>query len=142
MKKLLPIFILFLSISLFPQETKEISGFITSLKSPLPGVNVTVKNGPEGTKSTNKGYYTITAKEGDILVFSYVGMKTINVVVEDVTKILNIGMFAANTMLDEVTVNGKNNLDFGSKSKLNEFSTSRGTINTKKIGYGISYVSG
>ena len=142
MKKLLSFFILLVSLSLFSQESKEISGFITSLKTPLAGVNIIVKNATQGTKTNSKGYYSISVKKGEIITFSYVGMKSILVVVEDVTKILNIEMTVADTMLDEVTINGKNSLDFGSKAKMNSFSTSRGTINTKKIGYGISYING
>lgn len=142
MKKLLSLFILLVSLSLFSQDSKEISGFITSLKSPLAGVNIIVENGTNGTKTNTKGYYSISVKKGEIITFSYVGMKTIQVVVEDVTKVLNIEMTFADTMLDEVTIKGKNSLDFGTKSKINTFSTRRGTINTKKIGYGISFING
>ena len=87
MKKFLSFYILLVSLSLFSQESKEISGFITSLKSPLAGVNIIVKNETKGTKTNNKGYYSISVKKGEIITFSYVGMKTILVVVEDVTKV-------------------------------------------------------
>lgn len=142
MKKILLICNLLLSISLFSQDLKEISGFITNMNSPLADVNVVVKNTNRGTKTNEKGYYSIEAKEGEIISFVYVGMKTINIVIEDVTKILNIKMIPYENMLDEVTITGNKKTDFGSKSKSNKFSTSRGTIDSRKAGYGVSFMDG
>ncbi len=142
MKKALLIFNLFLTFSLFSQELKEISGFVKTKNSPLKNVNIVVKNTNLGTKTNDKGYYSISVKKGDILSFSYVGMKTINIVIEDVTSILNIKMKVTKNMLNEVTITGKNNLDFGPTQKPNKFATGKGSIDTRKVGYGISFIDG
>ncbi len=142
MKKALLIFNLFLTFSLFSQELKEISGFVTTKNSPLKNTNIVVKNTNLGTKTNDKGYYSISVKKGDILSFSYVGMKTINIVIEDVTSILNIKMIVTKNMLNEVTITGKNNLDFGPTQKPKKFATGRGSIDTRKVGYGISFIEG
>ena len=54
---------------------KIVSGIVTDNNGqPLPGVNVTVKGTTTGTTTDFDGNYEITASEGDVLVFSYVGM--------------------------------------------------------------------
>ena len=76
----------------FAQE-KTISGTITEAGLPLPGVTVLVKGTTRGTQSDFDGKYSIKAKQGEILEFSYVGMKkqsltvgasnTVNVAMEE-----------------------------------------------------------
>ncbi|HEY5688841.1 MAG TPA: SusC/RagA family TonB-linked outer membrane protein, partial [Yeosuana sp.] len=59
----------------FAQE-KTISGTITDNSGiPLPGVNVIIKGTTKGAQSDFDGKYSINASVGDILLFSYVGMK-------------------------------------------------------------------
>ena len=43
---------------------------------PLPGVSVVVKNTTRGTSTDFDGKYEISAKQGDVLVFSFVGFKS------------------------------------------------------------------
>jgi TonB-linked SusC/RagA family outer membrane protein len=60
----------------FAQE-RSVSGIVSDNAGvPLPGVSVLVKGTKNGTQTGFDGKYTITAAPSDILVFSYVGMKS------------------------------------------------------------------
>lgn len=59
----------------FAQE-KTVSGTVSDSSGSLPGVSVLVKGTKTGTETDFNGKYTIKAKMGDILSFSYVGYKT------------------------------------------------------------------
>lgn len=68
----------------FAQEEPRISGTVTDDNGmPLPGVNVLVKNTTRGVQTDFDGNYSIEAEEGEILVFSYIGMKTVEYTVQD-----------------------------------------------------------
>ncbi|RSC96124.1 SusC/RagA family TonB-linked outer membrane protein [Tenacibaculum singaporense] len=58
----------------FAQE-KTVSGTVSDETGPLPGVTVLKKGTTQGTETDFDGNYSIKAKVGDILVFSFVGMK-------------------------------------------------------------------
>lgn len=68
----------------FSQE-KEITGTVTSKADgiPIPGVNVLVKGTTNGTQTDFEGNYLISASVGDILSFSYLGMTTVEIPVQD-----------------------------------------------------------
>jgi len=140
MKKILFCLNLLLSISIFAQSSKDISGLVTYNNTPLKDVNIVVENTSIGTITNSKGYYSIKAKKNDVLLFTYLGMRPIKIVIEDVTRTLNIEMIVSENTLKEVTIIGKKRLDFGTKS--NKFSTSRGTMNSRKAGFGITYIDG
>ncbi|WP_280745604.1 MULTISPECIES: SusC/RagA family TonB-linked outer membrane protein [unclassified Parabacteroides] len=67
-------------------------------KDPLPGVNITIQGTTTGTITDIDGQYAINAKQGDALVFSYLGLKpqtvtvgasmTVNVVLEEDSQVL------------------------------------------------------
>jgi TonB-linked SusC/RagA family outer membrane protein len=60
----------------FAQE-RAVSGVVSdNAGMPLPGVSVLVKGDKTGTQTGFDGAYTIKAKPSDVLVFSYIGMKT------------------------------------------------------------------
>ncbi|MBB4118911.1 TonB-linked SusC/RagA family outer membrane protein [Mesonia hippocampi] len=55
-------------------QQKTISGTVTDDSGlPLPGVNVLIKNTSSGTQTDFDGNYSISANQGDVLEFSYVG---------------------------------------------------------------------
>ena len=58
----------------FAQE-KTISGTVSDESGPLPGVSVLIKGTTTGTETDFDGKYSIKAKTGDVLVFSYLGYK-------------------------------------------------------------------
>lgn len=98
------------SASSFLQQ--EISGTVTdSDNAALPGVNVLIVGTTTGTETDFDGNYTINANSGDVLQFSFLGMKTQTVIVGDETTI-NVTMQDDANALDEVVVVG-----YGSQSR-------------------------
>ncbi len=60
----------------FAQEI-AVSGTVTDLSGlPIPGVNVLVKGTSNGTQTDFDGNYKISAKQGETIVFTYLGMKS------------------------------------------------------------------
>ena len=87
----------------FAQE-KTISGTITDQNNvPLGGVNILVQGTANGTQSDFDGNYTITASEGKILVFSYIGRTQATAVV-GASNVINIQMQEDAQALEEVVV--------------------------------------
>lgn len=85
----------------FAQE-KMISGTVSDGTGPLPGVNVLIKGTTTGVETDFDGKFSISAKTGDVLVFSFVGMKTLEKTVST-SSTINIIMTSDN-VLDEVVV--------------------------------------
>lgn len=84
----------------------KITGSITDEAGiPLAGVNVLVKGTSRGALTDFDGNYQINASKGDIIVFSYVGMKTKSITVGDSSKI-DISMEEDKSELDEVVIIG------------------------------------
>lgn len=98
-------FIMLNMTSAFAQNT--ISGVVTDLDGdPIPGVTILIKNTNKGTTSDFNGSYRITIENNsDIIIFSYIGMATQEVVVENQATI-NIRMEEALVRLDEFVVVG------------------------------------
>ncbi|WP_178987594.1 SusC/RagA family TonB-linked outer membrane protein [Winogradskyella schleiferi] len=87
----------------FAQE-KSISGTVTDTSGlPVPGVNVIIKGTTTGTQTDFDGKYTIDANQGDVLVFSYVGLSTKEVTV-GASNSYDVGMAEDTEALDEVVV--------------------------------------
>lgn len=97
--------LLFFSFGLIQAQTTTINGTVTGEGGPLPGVSVLVKNSSNGTTTNFDGIYQISAKTGDILVFSYVGFKTKEVTVANSTKI-NVDLMSDVSSLEEVVIVG------------------------------------
>lgn len=74
-------FLIALSLHL---HAKTITGVVTDeTNQALPGVNVLVKGTSTGTQTNFDGKFSIEAKKGDVLVFSYLGYKTREIKVDD-----------------------------------------------------------
>jgi len=59
----------------FAQE-KTVTGVVSDELGPIAGANVVVQGTTRGTTTDFDGNYTISAKQGDVLVFTYTGKKT------------------------------------------------------------------
>lgn len=79
-KKLLAICFLLFSAIVFSQEG-TVSGILSDEDGPIPGVSIIIKGTKKGTDSDFDGEYSIQCKVGDVLVFSYLGFKTREVMV-------------------------------------------------------------
>ncbi|MFB9057370.1 SusC/RagA family TonB-linked outer membrane protein [Mariniflexile ostreae] len=87
-------------------QNKNISGNVTGEDGiPLPGVSILVKGTTTGTMSDFDGNYSLKAKPNAIVVFSYVGMESQEVLVGSKTTI-NIALKSSQIGLDEVIVVG------------------------------------
>ena len=89
------------------QQQKSVSGKVTDTSgSPLPGVSVVVKGTTIGTITDSNGYYSISNLPANVtLQFSFVGMKTQEVKVENRTSI-NISLAEDAIGIDEVVAVG------------------------------------
>ncbi len=83
---------------------KTINGIISDGKTPLKDVQVAVQGTRDFSFTDAKGRYRINASVGEVLEYTYAGMQTIEVHVEDVTRVLNLNMFPDIEELDEVVV--------------------------------------
>ncbi len=70
-------------------QSRNISGKVVDVNGlPLPGVTVVVKGTATGTIANNDGFYSIpNLNAGQVLVFSFVGLKTVEVTVGNQTNI-------------------------------------------------------
>src|SRR5690606_3405380 len=85
-------------------QDKVISGTVADESGlPLPGVNIIVKGTTNGTQTDFDGKYSINAKTGDVLSFTYVGLKSQEVTV-GTSNTLNVTMQEDASVLDEVVV--------------------------------------
>ena len=102
MKQILLFCFLFIG-SLYAQEY-EVTGKVTDVSNnPLPGVSVLIKGTTRGVSTDFDGKYTIKVKNGDILEFSFIGMKIKQVKVSG-QKIINVVLEEDNVALQEVVV--------------------------------------
>ena len=92
----------FLSLSIQAQE-KNISGTVSDNTGTLPGVSVIIKGTTTGSETDFDGKYTIKAKVGDVLVFSYLGYKTVERTI-GAANIIDVKMVEGGEILDEVVV--------------------------------------
>ena len=91
----------------FGQESKTISGKVSYGSVALTNVHIVNQSSKVAVKSDDNGNYKITAKTGEEISFSYVGLKTMTILIEDVTSILNIEMTEEINELDDVVVTAK-----------------------------------
>ncbi|WP_300441098.1 SusC/RagA family TonB-linked outer membrane protein [Christiangramia sp.] len=110
----------------FAQE-KTVSGTVLDEDGlPLPGVNVIEQGTSNGTQTNFDGMYNISVEEGDVLVFSYVGFKSINVPVTS-SDTYDVTLAADAAALDEVVIVG-----YGTATK-QSFAGTATTIEAEKL---------
>ncbi|WP_237274574.1 SusC/RagA family TonB-linked outer membrane protein [Tenacibaculum ovolyticum] len=86
----------------FAQE-KTISGIVSDESGGLPGVSIIIKGTTSGVESDFDGNFTIQGKQNDILIFSFVGKKTIEKTIGSSNRI-NVSMVDDENLLNEVVV--------------------------------------
>ncbi len=88
------------------QQDKIISGRVTDVSGePLPGVTVVIKGTTQGTITDMDGNYSITVPDNATITFSFVGMKTQEMMVLGKT-IINVVMEEESIGLEEVVAIG------------------------------------
>lgn len=90
------------------EQQQAISGTIIDAEGlPMGGVTVAVVGTQKGTMSDFDGNYTLSAKSGDVLRFSFIGYKTQDITVANNT-VINLTLEEDISALDEVIVLGYN----------------------------------
>ncbi len=96
-------FLVLFMTSAWSQE-KTITGTVVDQDGlPLPGVNILVENTTNGTQSDFDGNYSISASQGQILVFTYLGQRTARRTV-GAQNVINVQMEEDTQALEEVVV--------------------------------------
>jgi len=97
-------FAMFVLLCTYTSLGQTITGKVTDATDvPLPGVTIIVAGTNKGTTTDFDGNYAIPASPGDVLQFSYIGMKTQEVTV-GANETLNVVMVEDSEQLDEVIV--------------------------------------
>ncbi len=124
---MLLVFLVFGITSTLAQE-KNVSGTITDQNGvPLPGVNIVVKGTATGTQSDFDGNYSISVAEGQTLVYTYIGQKTVERLVGPSNSI-NVQMEDDAQALEEVVVTA-----FGKPKQKREVSSSVAVISNDEL---------
>jgi hypothetical protein len=86
-------------------QDQTVSGKVVSAKdnAPLPGVNIVIKGSSRGTVTDMEGSYRMDASPTDVLVFSQIGLKTVEVTVGQQT-VVDVSLEEDTKVLGEVVV--------------------------------------
>ena len=91
-------------------KTAIISGIVTDGKIPLPGVYISVKGSKIQTSTDLNGNYTIEAKKRAVLVFSFIGFKSLEKKISE-SKEINIALKEEAMTMGEVIIIKNSNED-------------------------------
>ncbi|WP_264537358.1 SusC/RagA family TonB-linked outer membrane protein [Flavobacterium sp. N1736] len=95
--------ILMLIMQVSYSQEKRISGTVSDNTGPIPGANVVVKGTKNGIQTGLNGDYLVKAKTGDVLVFSFMGMRDVMVTV-GTSSVVNVTLQEDGKVLDDVVV--------------------------------------
>ena len=104
--RLLLLLLVCTSLTMHSQQT-QVSGTVLSSEDnfPIVGANVLLKGQNSGTSTDFDGVFQISANKGSVLVFSYIGFETQEVVLAD-QKSIQIVLKPNTAALDEIVVIG------------------------------------
>ena len=99
--------LLFIFSATFASGQNVVTGTVTSLTDgePLIGASVLVKGSTTGTVTNLDGNYSISAVQGQTLVFSFIGFESQEIALID-QRVINVALTENQDMLDEVVVIG------------------------------------
>ncbi|WP_149276671.1 SusC/RagA family TonB-linked outer membrane protein [Pareuzebyella sediminis] len=113
--------------SLNPYQT-TVTGTVTDASGiPLAGASVVVKGTTRGTTTDFDGNYSISAEANATLIFSYIGFKRMEVVINNRSTV-NVSMEEDSALLDEVVVVG-----YGTQKK-GEVTAAIASVDAEQIG--------
>jgi TonB-linked SusC/RagA family outer membrane protein len=99
--------LLALTVQLTFAQDRTISGNVTDGSGiPLPGVNIIKKGTNSGTQTDFDGNFSIEASIGEVLVFSYIGFKSLERTVTEGMVRVDVVLQESAAELDEVIVTG------------------------------------
>lgn len=123
-------------------QQQTVTGKVTDESGlPLPGVNIIIKGTSTGVQSDFDGNYAIEASQGDILVFSFIGLQTAEYPVGS-NNVVDVALAADSAQLDEVVVTA---LGISREKKSLGYATQEvdgDEVNTAKEGNFVNSLSG
>jgi Ca-activated chloride channel homolog len=133
--KLISLAIAMLICAVSIAQQKTITGTVSDNLGPIPGANVAVKGSARNTQTDFNGKYSINAKTGEVLVFSFIGCRTVSVTVGK-SNVINVQLQEENIQLDSVVVMGYATTEEKSKSVASATATQKlaGQAHGIKIG--------
>ncbi len=94
-------------------QSRTINGIVNDSKSnSIIGASILIKNTARGTISDIDGKFTLDVDQNDILIISYIGYSTQEIIVKDQT-IFNVTLNSEDVLLDQVVIVG-----YGSQRKI------------------------
>lgn len=99
------VYSLLMGISVYAQQTLQVTGIVSDDQGPLSNVSVLVKGTNNGTVTNESGAYSIEVKAATVLVFRSIGFEEQEVLVEDEGP-LNVVLLPESEDLNEVVVVG------------------------------------
>ncbi|TAI48653.1 hypothetical protein [Flagellimonas allohymeniacidonis] len=140
MKKFFTLLFFIVCITSGISQERLIQGKVINGQSSLDKVDIQVLNKGISETTTNDGSYKIVADIGDVLFYSAEGMESVQIRVEDVTRILNVEMFPRIEKLDNVTVtksrnNTQKELELLYRTNPNIIKTAFGYLDKSKASY-------
>lgn len=106
MQTLKQLYLLFLCFPMFVLGQNTISGTVTDDNNiPVPGVEILVQNTSRGTTTDFDGNYSIDVNNGDVLLFNYLGYKTVQVEMDGQTTV-DVNLEPDENVLEEVVLVG------------------------------------
>jgi TonB-linked SusC/RagA family outer membrane protein len=115
----------------FAQE-KTVTGVVSDKTGPLPGANVIVKGTKRSAQTDFDGKYSIKAKAGEVLVFSFTGYTNSTVSV-GVANSYNVVLKEASVVLEDVVVEGYGKTSTKAKSIGSSQTVSSKTIENRPV---------
>ncbi|MCP1994881.1 SusC/RagA family TonB-linked outer membrane protein [Flavobacterium sp. HSC-61S13] len=125
-KWILTLLVMAFSVQLSVAQEKTLTGVVSESGFPLPGVSVVIKGTQTGTQTDLDGKYSIKAKQGDVLVFSFIGQKDVTKAV-GASNVVNVSMVEDAAVLEEVMIVG-----YGTATK-QSFTGSASQVDSKRI---------
>lgn len=102
-KKALLLVLLLGVVTTISAQKMSVTGTVSDNSGALPGVSVLIKGTSTGTETDFDGKYTISVDKGSVLVFRYLGYKTVEKTVGN-SSTINVTMSEDSSVLEEVVV--------------------------------------
>ncbi len=99
------IFILCLIVQITMAQNRSVSGIVRdrSTNEPIPGATVLEKGTTNGTVTSIDGEFKLSVKSGSVLLFTFIGMKPVEVKVGD-SSVIEVALESSTEQVDEVVI--------------------------------------
>jgi Ca-activated chloride channel family protein len=116
------------TLSSYAFQEKTITGKVSSDGVPLPGATIAIAGTQQGTQTDEKGKYSLKAKQGDVLEFSFLGKDT-KVVTVGAGNVINVVLVTSSNTIESVQIVGA----LGIKKRNNTLTSSQVRIKGREL---------